>query len=208
MNNLLARIIGVLAVVMVGTFVLILNPIVGILFIICGLVLLLMPNFLKDKVDEEAEGEAPVKQEKKENAGPRRETYRLVNTIDRAVSIDKIGIENLDFEKSREAIAEDNQTGIKIYKYSFEPKNVSVEIIKGSSEIAVIIDGQHVGNIDRLNKEYVKNLIKEDKILSAEAQITGGRFKLLEKPDGELKERFEGYTVKVVLITGDKEISQ
>ena len=59
-GHIVATIIGLLVVVLSGTFVTIINPLVGIPFILCGIFLLLFPNFLSNKLFDRSKGTASV----------------------------------------------------------------------------------------------------------------------------------------------------
>ena len=97
-SNLVATLIGLIVVVLSGTFVTIINPVVGIPFILCGIFLLLFPNLLSNSVlrsskNASDEDDADVA----EPHVPRIETYKLSDVALHRNDLEAIGEANPDY---------------------------------------------------------------------------------------------------------------
>ena len=193
-GRLLATIIGLLVVVLSGTFVTLINPVVGIPFILCGLFLLLFPNFLSKKVMEEksssSTSEKPV-----EVTVSRIETYKLTDTSLHTESLQSLGVKNPDYDLTKEEIIQKQIGGENLYEYLFETEDAALE--DHGEEIHVVIRGQWVGNIGRNNRERVRRLVQDDSAKQCKGKITGGPHRILSAEDGEIHDYPDDYTVRL-----------
>ena len=145
-GHIVATIIGLLVVVLSGTFVTIINPLVGIPFILCGIFLLLFPNFLSNKLFDRGKGTASVASDSVESpAIPRIETYKLTGVEFRTEEIQSLGKENPDYFLDREGIVAKQIGGENLYPYTFEPLPAELNI--QGEEVAVTVQGMPIDGI-------------------------------------------------------------
>lgn len=206
-GHLVATIIGLLVVVLSGAFVTIINPVVGIPFILCGIFLLLFPNFLSNRLFDRSK--APSSADGSETPEiPRIENYRLSGVEYHTEEIRSLGTENPDYLLNREAIIAKQIGGENLYPYTFEPIPAQLKI--QGEEVAVVVQGKTVGTIGRNNRERVRRLFSGDRIESAVVKITGGPRRILSAQDGQLHDYQEDYSVRLEIVirsseeTGDK----
>lgn len=195
-GHIVATIIGLLVVVLSGTFVTIINPLVGIPFILCGIFLLLFPNFLSNKLFDRGKGTASVASDSVESpAIPRIETYKLTGVEFRTEEIQSLGKENPDYFLDREGIVAKQIGGENLYPYTFEPLPAELNI--QGEEVAVTVQGMPIGIIGRNNRERVRRLLSGDRMESAVVKITGGPRRILSAQDGQLHDYPEEYSVRL-----------
>lgn len=195
-GHIVATIIGLLVVVLSGTFVTIINPLVGIPFILCGIFLLLFPNFLSNKLFDRSKGTASVASDSVESpAIPRIETYKLTGVEFRTEEIQSLGKENPDYFLDREGIVAKQIGGENLYPYTFEPLPAELNI--QGEEVAVTVQGMPIGIIGRNNRERVRRLLSGDRMESAVVKITGGPRRILSAQDGQLHDYPEEYSVRL-----------
>lgn len=195
-GHIVATIIGLLVVVLSGTFVTIINPLVGIPFILCGIFLLLFPNFLSNKLFDRSKGTASVASDSVESPTiPRIETYKLTGVEFRTEEIQSLGKENPDYLLDREGIVAKQIGGENLYPYTFEP--LPAELSIQGEEVAVTVQGLPIGIIGRNNRERVRRLLSGDRMESAVVKITGGPRRILSAQDGQLHDYPEEYSVRL-----------
>lgn len=195
-GHIVATIIGLLVVVLSGTFVTIINPLVGIPFILCGIFLLLFPNFLSNKLFDRSKGTASVASDSVESPTiPRIETYKLTGVEFRTEEIQSLGKENPDYLLDREGIVAKQIGGENLYPYTFEP--LPAELSIQGEEVAVTVQGLPIGIIGRNNRERVRRLLSGDRMESAFVKITGGPRRILSAQDGQLHDYPEEYSVRL-----------
>lgn len=109
------------------------------------------------------------------------ERHRVAGTSYRIDAIKSLGIENPDYELTKQELVEDYLTDESIYEYEFplfdaelieEPDN---EV--DPNAIMVVLNGVHVGYIKAGSCNRVKKRMREDKIKRVTARIFGGRYK-------------------------------
>ena len=195
-GHIVATIIGLLVVVLSGTFVTIINPLVGIPFILCGIFLLLFPNFLSNKLFDRSKGTASVASDSVESPTiPRIETYKLTGVEFHTKEIQSLGTENPDYLLDREGIVAKQIGGENLYPYTFEPLPAELNI--QGEEVAVTVQGMPIGIIGRNNRERVRRLLSGDRMESAVVKITGGPRRILSAQDGQLHDYPEEYSVRL-----------
>ena len=195
-GHIVATIIGLLVVVLSGTFVTIINPLVGIPFILCGIFLLLFPNFLSNKLFFFFLGTASVASDSTESPTiPRIETYKLTGVEFHTKEIQSLGTENPDYLLDREGIVAKQIGGENLYPYTFEP--LPAELSIQGEEVAVTVQGLPIGIIGRNNRERVRRLLSGDRMESAVVKITGGPRRILSAQDGQLHDYPEEYSVRL-----------
>lgn len=204
-RNLVATIIGLLVVVIAGSFVTIINPLVGIPFILCGIFLLIFPNFLSNKVLNFARDKETTEHSSPDSAPavPRIETYKLSNTELYTDVIRSLGTPNPEYDLSREEIIAHHIGGENLYPLLFEAESA---VLKDSGEeVSVLIQEQQVGTIGRNNRERVRRLLTESRIDHSTVKITGGPHRILSAEDGEIHEYDDPYSVRLEITIRDKE---
>lgn len=109
------------------------------------------------------------------------ERHRVAGTSYRIDAIKSLGIENPDYELTKQELVEDYLTDESIYEYEFplfdaelieEPDN---EV--DPNAIMVVLNGVHVGYIKAGSCNRVKKRMREDRIKRITARIFGGRYK-------------------------------
>ena len=203
-GHLFATIIGLLVVVLSGAFVTIINPIVGIPFILCGIFLLLFPNFLSNKLFDRSKDPSVSADHSESSELPRIENYKLSGVEYHTEEIRSLGTENPDYLLDREAIIAKQIGGENLYPYTFESLPAQLKI--QGEEVAVVVQGKTVGIIGRNNRERVRRLLSSDRMESAAVKITGGPRRILSAQDGQLHDYQEDYTVRLeITIRSSKE---
>lgn len=107
----------------------------------------------------------------------------------------ELASENPDYHMSKKEIIDNFMTDEKIYEYEFfagktklipEPDNPY-----DSNAVKVVIDGNHVGYIKAGSCARILKLLREDRIQRIEAEVGGGKYKLVYEEDDE-----ETYTLE------------
>ena len=209
-GRILATVIGLLVVVLSGTFVTIINPLVGIPFILCGIFLLLFPSFLSKKVMGDKTAEAEIHNRPADVSVPRIETYKLAEVSAHRDALISLGDKNPDYVLSKEEIIQKQIGGENLYEYVFNTEKASME--DHGEEIHVLVRDQWIGNIGRNNRERVRRLIQEDRAENLCVKVTGGPRRILSADDGEIHEHADDYTVRLEITIvpkgNDKEETQ
>ena len=114
---------------------------------------------------------------------PLRERHKIAGTSYRQKEIQSLGIENPDFKLSKKELLNRGLEDETIYNYVFSPSNVELAEEPDNkydpNAVKVIIDGVHIGYIKKGSCSRIKNLIHADKIAKIEAEIRGGKYRLL-----------------------------
>lgn len=101
----------------------------------------------------------------------------------------ELATENPIFDYSKRQLIDEGYEDERIYEYKFYPTNV--ELVEepdnphDANAIKVIIDGVHVGYIKSGSCSRVKNLLRSGKVVSIDADIYGGKYKVLYQDDDD-----------------------
>ena len=111
------------------------------------------------------------------------ENHHVAGTSYRQKEIESLGEDNPIYEYSKRELIDEGYEDEKVYYYDFNP--YTVELIEepdnkfDPNAIKVVVDGVHVGYIKKGSCTHVKNLLKSGKIAKIDAEIHGGKYKLL-----------------------------
>lgn len=115
--------------------------------------------------------------------------YKLAGTSFYKDNIESIGFENEDFNKTKQQLIDDCLVDEKIYEYTFIANKIAL-VEENNNEfdenaVAVHIDGNKVGYIKKGSCSHIKNIVKNNRIKSLDADIFGGNYKIVEYDDEE-----------------------
>lgn len=137
--------------------------------------------------------------------------FKVAGTSFRKNEIEDLATDNYEYEYTKKEIIDNMLDGEEIYQYYFNPHNV--ELIPepdnqyDQNAIKVIIDNIHVGYIKKGSCSRIKNLINQNKVKKIDADIYGGKYKIVEfdeYKDSYVLERDETeYSVKIDLTVFD-----
>ncbi len=111
------------------------------------------------------------------------EKFHVTGTSHYQQNIESLGDENYDFELSKKELIEQGFEGEKIFLYEFSPSKV--ELVEepdnpyDPNAIKVVIDNVLVGYIKKGSCSHIKKLLHSGKIKKIDADIYGGKYKLL-----------------------------
>lgn len=115
------------------------------------------------------------------------ERHKVAGTSYRQADIRELGIENDDYTLTKRELEDCFAEYEKVYQFDFYPSNVQLieepENEHDPNAIKVVIDGVHVGYIKAGSCSHVKKLLRENKISSISAEISGGKYKMLVPGD-------------------------
>ena len=127
------------------------------------------------------------------------ENHHVTGTSYRQKEIESLGEENPIYEYSKRELIDEEYEGEKVYYYDFNPS--TVELIEepdnkfDPNAVKVVIDSVHVGYIKKGSCTHVKNLLKSGRIAKIDAEIHGGKYKILYSEYDEDKDK-EVYEVE------------
>ena len=127
------------------------------------------------------------------------ENHHVTGTSYRQKEIESLGEENPIYEYSKRELIDEEYEGEKVYYYDFNPS--TVELIEepdnkfDPNAVKVVIDSVFVGYIKKGSCTHVKNLLKSGRIAKIDAEIHGGKYKLLYSEYDEDKDK-EVYEVE------------
>lgn len=137
------------------------------------------------------------------------ETYgfNVAGVSFRQEDIESLGYENEDYELTKKEIIDSYLTDERIYEYEFECGKVELipepDNPHDPNAVKVIIDGIHVGYIKKGSCSRVKSLLASPKFKYTEAEIMGGKYKLVhEEYDGTytLERDKTDYHIKIKIV--------
>ena len=191
MKKVILIILGVLSVIF-GLLLLIGGaPIGGIVFVLIGAGLFFLAKKSTKKPAAVAsvpqavpqQVSAPESKPAPKPAGSKKENHYVAGVSYRPHEIESLGSANNYFETNKSEMIEDGIIDEKIWEYSFNPQKVELvpepDNEHDPNAIKVVIDGVHVGYIKRGSCAHIKKLIQEGKIEGIEAEIGGGRYKVV-----------------------------
>lgn len=138
-----------------------------------------------------AQKEQPVSTHTKDSLVPSLKSFtaRVTGMEHYLDNIMNLAAENPDYEMSKLEIIDNFMTDKKIYEYNFYASNVKLvpepENPFDSNAVMVIIDGQHVGYIKAGSCARILKLLREDRIHRVEAEVGGGKYKLVYEDDDD-----------------------
>ena len=122
----------------------------------------------------------------KQKAGKHRdntENHRVAGISLRTEEVMTLAVENPDYKKTKKQLLAAGLTDRTIYEYNFRPAKAELvpepDNPHDPKAIKVIADGQHIGYIKSGSCAHIHNLLKDNRIVSANCQISGGRYKSL-----------------------------
>ena len=127
------------------------------------------------------------------------ENHHVTGTSYRQTEIESLGEDNPIYEYSKRELIDEGYEDEKVYYYDFNP--YTVELIEepdnkfDPNAVKVVIDSVHVGYIKKGSCTHVKNLLKSGRIAKIDAEIHGGKYKILYSEYDEDKDK-EVYEVE------------
>lgn len=111
------------------------------------------------------------------------ENFHIAGTSFRQKEIEQLGHENPLYHDTKRELVDSGEIEEKIYLYEFFPTKVEL-IPEPDNEhdpnaIKVVIDGTHVGYIKKGSCPHVKKLLASGKIIDIDADIHGGKYKII-----------------------------
>lgn len=128
------------------------------------------------------------------------EKFHVTGTSHYQKEIESLGSENYDFELSKKELIEQGFEDEKIYLYEFSP--TKVELIEepdnphDPNAIKVVIDDVLVGYIKKGSCSHIKKLLHSGKIKKIDADIYGGKYKMLYSEYDDEKDKEVYYIEK------------
>lgn len=128
------------------------------------------------------------------------EKFHVTGTSHYQNNIESLGTENYAFELSKKELIEEGYEDDKIYSYNFYPSNV--ELIEepdnpyDPNAIKVVIDDVLVGYIKKGSCSHIKKLLHSGKIKKIDADIYGGKYKMLYSEFDDEKDKEVYYIEK------------
>lgn len=128
------------------------------------------------------------------------EKLHVTGTSHYQKAIESLGSENYDFELSKKELIDQGFEDEKIYLYEFSP--TKVELIEepdnpyDPNAIKVLIDNVLVGYIKKGRCSHVKKLLHSGKIRKIDADIYGGKYKMLYSEYDDEKDKDVYYIEK------------
>lgn len=113
----------------------------------------------------------------------KKERFRVAGVSFRQDSIADLGVENEYYHYTKQQIIDEMMDDEKIYEYEFFPQKTELipepDNPHDPNAIKVVIDNVLVGYIKTGSTAHVKNLLASSKISSIDAEISGGRYKIV-----------------------------
>ena len=126
---------------------------------------------------------------------PKIEHHNVAGTSFRHEALMALGVENVDYPKTKRELIEDSIIGERVYKTDFYANHVELvpepDNPNDPNAIKVVVDGQHIGYIKKGSCAHVRKLIESDVIKAMRCEIKGGRYKMLLEEDDYEKTRYE-----------------
>lgn len=128
------------------------------------------------------------------------EKFHVTGTSHYQKEIESLGSENYDFELSKKELIEQGFEDEKIYLYEFSP--TKIELIEepdnphDPNAIKVVIDDVLVGYIKKGSCSHIKKLLHSGKIKKIDADIYGGKYKMLYSEFDDEKDKEVYYIEK------------
>lgn len=120
-------------------------------------------------------------------------TYKVAGVTRYAENIEELGIENVDYTKTKRELIDEGMTDERIWKYLFYPDKVELipepENPHDPNAIMVIVDDIHVGYIKQGSCSHVYKLLREDLISDIDCTIGGGPYKFIAKEYDDEKDK-------------------
>lgn len=116
-------------------------------------------------------------------------TYKVTGMSNYIDNIMSLAVENIDYDKSKKELIEDDLVNERIYQYDFYP--CKIELVPepnnpyDSNAIKVIVEKMHVGYIKAGSCSHVLKLLREDRIIKIDCEMRGGKYKYLGYDEDE-----------------------
>ena len=192
-----------------GLFRIVPNFFLGIVLIVLGLGILsiggtkykekqeIQERELRRKIYAAAakESSPPIAQSKKKISedNTKYRTYKVAGVNHYIECIERLGIENEDYSKSKRELIADGLVCERIWKYVFYDDSAELQPEPDNPEdpkaIKVLVDGEHVGYIKKGSCAHVHKLLKNKAIERIGCTIGGGEYKYLAEEYDDEKEK-------------------
>ena len=143
------------------------------------------------------------------------ETHKVTGTNHYLDNIKNLATPNSYYDLSKSDMIEYGLDGDRIYQYDYYPKNIELvpepDNPHDTKAIKVIIDGEHVGYIKQGSCPRIHNLINKNLIEKIDAEIEGGKYKIVlydEYEDKYSMEKDEKYLSVNLKIFIKKEVEE
>lgn len=199
-----------------GILILIINPLFGLAIIIIGIIGFINTDKIVEKLKQKKSGSsaypsiaenaavqksppemtAPAKEAASSKVKETQEVFKVAGVTYYTDAIMSLAEDNPFYDYSKRDLIDECLTDERIYEYTFSPKEVEL-VDEPDNEadpkaIKVIIDGVHVGYIKKGSTGRIRNLRKHGRIERIEADIYGGKYKIVfSDVDDDGKERYE-----------------
>lgn len=117
------------------------------------------------------------------------ETFRVAGVTYHVDELMSLAEDNPYYDYSKRDLIDGGLTDERVYEYAFYPQKVELEDEPDNEAdpkaIKVVIDGQHVGYIKKGSTGRIRNLRKQGRIKNIEAEIDGGKYKIVFSDEDE-----------------------
>lgn len=130
----------------------------------------------------------PIQQpEQKKKGIIKSQRHKVENIKAHMEDIMELVDKNEDFRLKKKDFIEDNRTDEKVYEYELNAKAeiTTISCGGGVEELQVFVHDTHIGNIKKGSISKVKKLLNSGTIQRIDAEVSGGKYKLLSYRNSE-----------------------
>lgn len=129
----------------------------------------------------------PIQQpEQKKKGIIKSQRHKVENIKAHMEDIMELVDKNEDFRLKKKDFIEDNRTDEKVYEYELNAKaEINTISCGGVEELQVFVHDTHIGNIKKGSISKVKKLLNSGTIQRIDAEVSGGKYKLLSYRNSE-----------------------
>lgn len=111
------------------------------------------------------------------------ERHKVAGISYRTEELLSLGLENYDYDLSKEQLIEAGLTDERVYRMDFYPDTCELipepENPEDPKAIKVVVDGVHIGYIKQGSCAHIHKLLREDRIEDIDCEISGGSYKVV-----------------------------
>lgn len=133
------------------------------------------------------------------------ETFDIAGVSYYLDNLQKLACANPDYRKRGKTLAEEGQSGKRIYRYNYvyKPVKLILEDKNPHDRYAVMVQiaGEKVGYISQDENRHVREILSKHEVKFISARISGGEYKVIaENGDAEKDSKRNYITVKIAYV--------
>lgn len=144
-----------------------------------------------------------VRHQSQPKQSTKKETIRVAGISFYTDAVESLGFENEEYHYNKRKIIDEYLEDEKIWQYSFAPEQLEFvsepENKYDPNAIAVYIDGKQIGYVEKELTAHIREIMENEKLVSATCDIVGGKYKMYDSVEEEIVRGEINYGARITL---------